>query len=316
MYLPAALILSVSAWKTLTPTTPLFSFLCLKPTAKPSVHPLTIWLPIIIMALAPLWSFTTTPSRRAWREEKERPAYLTRLEKGFDGCGERLGKQVKLSDVKGKVLVLAHVYTTCPVGCSQIVSEMKDLCDGIRRKRQGGWASLVLRRPPEVQTSRPGAPEAVCRRLTTSRRTTWWFVNGDQAKIRTYLSRVVKFYEVKEKAKDKQTSEVDKYEHDMRIALVDHEGHLRGMYDAHYPRPGVRAFAQKKIRKDLAYLLAEQKLPNDRRPACRQCHPECLRHGRPGAFRCRSSSNWNTRAHHHHEPCAGDLRRVPDLLPH
>jgi hypothetical protein len=44
----------------------------------------------------------------------------------------------------------------------------------------------------------------------------------------------------------------------MRIALVDHEGRLRGMYDVMNPDPEFRAFAKKKIRKDLAYLLAEQ----------------------------------------------------------
>lgn len=220
--------------------------------SKPSVHPLTVWIPIIMMALGVVvfYNYAVTQSLR---EEKERPAYLTRLEKDLDGLQERLGKEVKLSDVKGKVLVLAHVYTTCPVGCSQIVSEMKDLYDEFTPKHKGlHFVSFAIdpNDGPERLKQYAEANDIM--------QDNWWFVNGDQAKIRTYLSRVVKFYEVKEKPVAAQTSEVDKYDHDMRIALVDHEGHLRGMYDVMSPDPEFRAFAQKKIRKDLAYLLAEQ----------------------------------------------------------
>ncbi len=223
-----------------------------EPTAKPSIHPLTIWVPIIIMALGVVvfYNYAVTQSLK---EEKDRPAYLTRLEKDLDGLKERSGKDVKLSDVKGKVLLLAHVYTTCPVGCSQIVAEMKDLYDEFVPTHAGLHFVSFAIDPNDGPERLKFFAEA-----NDITQDNWWFVNGDQAKIRTYLSRVVKFYEVKEKPKDKQTSEVDKYDHDMRIALVDHEGHLRGMYDVMSPDPEFRAFAKKKIRRDLAYLLAQQ----------------------------------------------------------
>lgn len=219
---------------------------------KPSIHPLTIWVPIIIMALGVI-VFYNYAVMQSMKEDKDRPAYLTRLERDLDGLQERSGKAVKLSDAKGKVMVLAHVYTTCPVGCSQIVAEMKDLYDEFVPKH-GGLHFVSFAIDPN------DGPErlkffAEANGITQDN---WWFVNGDQAKMRNYLSRVVKFYEVAEKPKAKQTSELDKYEHDMRIALVDHEGHLRGMYDVMNPDPEFRAFAKKRIRKDLASLLKEQ----------------------------------------------------------
>ena len=223
-----------------------------EPAAKPSIHPLTIWVPIIIMAMG-VMVFYNYAITQSLKQEKDRPAYLTRLEKDLEDLQERSGKVVKLSDAKGKVMVLAHVYTTCPVGCSQIVAEMKDLYDEFVPKHAGlHFVSFAIdpNDGPERLKQYAEANDIL--------QDNWWFVNGDQAKIRTYLSRVVKFYEVIEKPKEKQTSEVDKYDHDMRIALIDHEGHLRGMYDVMSPDPDFRSFAKKKIRKDLAYLLAEQ----------------------------------------------------------
>jgi cytochrome oxidase Cu insertion factor (SCO1/SenC/PrrC family) len=91
--------------------------------------------------------------------------------------------------------------------------------------------------------------------ITTDR---WWFVNGDQANIRAYLKQVVKFYPVIEKPKAEQTSIVDKYQHDMRVALIDAAGHLRGMYEILNADPQFRDMARAKLRKDLLWVLREQ----------------------------------------------------------
>lgn len=216
---------------------------------KAPINPLTIWVPVILMVLG-IVVFYNYVVMQNLKTEKDRPAFMTRLESDLDGLKERSGKEVKLGDVKGKVLVMAHVYTTCPVGCSEIVSEMKDIYDEFKHP---GLQFISFAIDPN------DSPERLKQYADANDITqdNWWFVNGDQARIRSYLSKVVKFYEVIEKPKEKQTSEVDKFEHDMRIALVDHQGHLRGMYDIMNPDPEFRAMAKKKLRKDLAYLLKD-----------------------------------------------------------
>jgi cytochrome oxidase Cu insertion factor (SCO1/SenC/PrrC family) len=221
------------------------------PTEK-TINPWTVWVPIImiILGVVVLYNYLVLQSLE---KNKDRPAYITRLEKDLDGLTERSGKQVRLGELKGKVMVFAHVYTSCPVGCSQIVAEMKDIYDEFAPKHAGlQFVSFAIDPGDNAERLKAYAD------ANDIVKDNWWFVNGDQTKIRTYLTHVVKFFAVKEKPKEQQTSEVDKFEHDMRIALIDHAGHLRGMYDIMNPDPEFRDLAKKRLRKDLGYLLADQ----------------------------------------------------------
>lgn len=217
-----------------------------------SINPWTIWVPIIMIVLGIVLLYNYLVMQSLERE-KDRPPYMTRLERDLDGLTERSGKQVKLSDIKGKVILMSHVYTSCPMGCSQIISEMKDIYDEFAPKHPGlQFVSFAI--DPE------DGPDRLQKYAEANDifKDNWWFVNGDQPSIRTYLTHIVKFTAVKEKPKDQQTSVVDKFEHDMRVALVDHQGHLRGMYALMNPDPEFRDADRRKLRKDLAYLLAEQ----------------------------------------------------------
>lgn len=222
------------------------------PPTEKTINPWTVWVPIImiILGVVVLYNYLVLQSLE---KNKDRPPYITRLESYPGGLTERSGKQVRLGDLKGKVMVFAHVYTSCPVGCSQIVAEMKDIYDEFAPKHAGlQFVSFAIDPAdnPERLKAYADANDIV--------KDDWWFVNGDQKMIRVFLTNVVKFFAVKEKPKDQQTSEVDKFDHDMRIALIDHAGHLRGMYDIMNPDPEFRGLAKKRLRKDLGYLLADR----------------------------------------------------------
>lgn len=225
-------------------------------STEKSINPWTLWVPIIMIVLGVVVLYNYL-IMRSLEKEKDRPPYMTRLERDLDGLTERSGKQVKLSDIKGKVMVMAHVYTSCPVGCSQIVAEMKDIYDEFAPKHPGlQFVSFAI--DPDDGPDRL-TKYAEANDITKDN---WWFVNGDQPKLRAYLKHVVKFYAVEDKPKEKQTSEVDKFDHDMRIALIDHLGHLRGMYNLMNPDREFRESDKRKLRKDLAYLLADQEKPS------------------------------------------------------
>jgi hypothetical protein len=51
----------------------------------------------------------------------------------------------------------------------------------------------------------------------------------------------------------------DKYIHDLRVAVIDHLGHVRGLADILNADPEFANFWDEKLRKDLRYLLKEQK---------------------------------------------------------
>lgn len=219
-----------------------------------SINPWTLWVPIIMMTLGVVvfFNYLDYIDRQAKGKEKDRPPFAWKLELDLDGLTERSGKAVKLADLRGKVLLFSHVYTSCPIGCSQIISEMKDVYDKFADKHPDLQFVSFAIDPND-------GPERLHKYAAANDITkdNWWFVNGDQARIRTYLSHVVKFYPVKEKPKDQQTSEVDKFEHDMRLALIDAHANVRGMYDIMNPDPEFRELARKRLLKDLAYVLEE-----------------------------------------------------------
>lgn len=230
------------------------------PTHQPK-SPWVIWIPVIILALAfsggsiVLRSYFQHVQAQMSGVDKDRPPLITLLT-DLEDLTERSGKQVKLSELKGKVLLMGHVYTTCPMGCATIIDEMKKVFDEYSPTHPS--LQLVSFAIDTGDDAKRMTQYAEGNEIKTDR---WWFLNGDQPKIRHYLSHVVKFYSVVEKPKEKQTSIVDKYEHDMRVALIDANGYLRGMYDILNPDPDFREMARKKLRKDLQWVLDEKEKP-------------------------------------------------------
>ena len=216
------------------------------------IHPWSIWIPIIIIVLGVVVLYNYLVMQTMQRE-KDRPAYFTRLEHNLDGLTERSGKKVQLDDLRGKVILMAYVYTSCPRGCSMIVEEMKHVYDEFAPTHPGFQVVSFTIDPDDT-------PENM-KKFADSRGITkdnWWFVNGPKNEVRTFLSYEVKFYDVKEIPEKDRFSPADKYEHDMRVALIDHEGHVRGMYNIINPDLEFQKLDREKLRKHLAYLLAEQ----------------------------------------------------------
>ena len=221
------------------------------PSSERQINPWSIWIPIIIMVcgVVILYNYLMIQSMR---KDKDRPPFITQLKDDLE-LTERSGKAVKLSDLRGKVILAAHFYSTCPSGCSMIIDEMKGLYDQFAAKYpQLQFISFAID-PGDTPERMKEAAEGYG--VTGEN---WWFVNGDQARIRTYLNLKMKFYKLEEKPEAQRTSPVDKYNHDMRVALVDADGHLRGMYEVLNPDPEFRKIAQTKLRKDLEYVLNEK----------------------------------------------------------
>lgn len=204
----------------------------------------------MVLGLVVYYNYTVAQSMN---RDKGRPPFLASL-RSFPGqLHERSGKTVSFDQVRGKVMIVGHVYTTCPVGCSQIVSEMKDIYDEFAPSHPAlQFVSFAIDPDDSPQRLQKYAD---ANNITGDN---WWFVNGDQATIRSFLTNDVKFVAVREKAASERTSEVDKYVHDMRIALIDAEGRLRGMYNLLIEDPEFRALEKKKLRHDLGYVLEEQ----------------------------------------------------------
>jgi protein SCO1 len=225
--------------------------------AQKRVSPLAIWIPIIIIMLGGVVFYNYLVSQSLKQpKEKDRPPYLGRLEKDLI-LTERSGKTVQLSQLKGKFIVAGYVYTRCPRGCAVVVSKMKKLYEEFGKDPRVQFLSFTV--DPD------DTPEILSEFATRFGITgdNWWFVNGPKAEVRNYLTFQFKFAGVKEIPESERMSPEDKYMHDMKVAIVDDKGHLRGHYDIANMDPEYETFWAAKIRKDLKYILSNNEDPKE-----------------------------------------------------
>ena len=220
--------------------------------ARTKLSPWTIWAPIIIAALG-IVVFYNYLIYRSRIDKVDRPPVIGRLEKDLE-LTERNGKTVHLADLKGKVLVISWVFTRCPRGCAAVIAKLKKLHGEFANESGLQFVSFTL--------DAEDTPEMMKKFATTlgiADDANWWFVNGEKETVRKFMTSQVQFRPVQEMPEADRLSPDDKYIHDLRVAVIDHLGHVRGLEDILNPDPEFAKFWDEKLRKDLRYLLSEQK---------------------------------------------------------
>jgi len=223
-----------------------------EPPAKVPLHPLSIWAPIIIAVLG-IVVFYNYLIYRSRADLKDRPPVLGRLEKDLE-LTERSGKKVHLEELKGKVLVVSWVFTRCPRGCAAVIAKLKKLHEEFANEPGLQFVSFTL-----DADDTPELMKKFAAGLGIKDDANWWFVNGEKEAVRKFMTEQVRFRPVQEMPEQDRLSPDDKYIHDLRVAIIDHLGHVRGLEDILNADPEFAKFWDEKLRKDLRYLLDEQK---------------------------------------------------------
>jgi cytochrome oxidase Cu insertion factor (SCO1/SenC/PrrC family) len=215
------------------------------------INPLTLWVPVILAVggLVVFWNYLV---KLQAEKTQDRLPILSRIEKNITFT-ERSGKQVELKDLKGKIIVACWVFTRCPRGCTGIAGEMRKL-------------QLELKDNPDVHflsvsVDPDDTPEDMKRfadGLGLKEGDNWWFVNGPKKEVRSAMVRYFGFNDVQDIPEADRMSPDDKFLHDMRVAVVDKGGHVRGLYGIANPDPEFADFFQEKIREDIKTLLKEK----------------------------------------------------------
>ncbi len=216
--------------------------------SAPRINPLTLWIPVILVVggLVVFWNYLVK-----LQAEKSQPRLpiLTRLEKNIVFT-ERSGKQVELKDLKGKVIIACWVFTRCPRGCTGVAGEMRKLYLENAGNPDVRFLSVSVDpddKPEDLKTFADGLGVEGDK---------WWFVNGPKDEVRSAMVRYFGFNEVQEVPVAERMSPEDKFIHDMRVALVDKAGHVRGLYGIANPDPEFAKYFQEKIREDIKTLLS------------------------------------------------------------
>lgn len=228
------------------------------PNSKRPLNPWSIWIPIIIAALGivVVYNWLISLQHKEYERAKAaaaglptRPPIMSRLSDDLE-LVERSGKTVHLAELKGKILVTSWVFTRCSRGCSAVTAQMKKLYDEFADHPEIHFLSFTL--------DNEDTPELLSKfastfGITSSER--WWFVNGDKNKVRGFMTRQFGFRPVEDMPERDRLGPDDKYIHDLRIAVVDHQGHVRRLEDLQNQDPATAKYWEEQIRKDLRWLI-------------------------------------------------------------
>lgn len=213
------------------------------------INPLTLWIPIIVIVCGVVVAYNYFV-KLSLEQRVSRPPVLSRLEKNLT-LQERSGKTVELKELKGKVIIACWVYTHCPRGCAGVVTSMLRLYKEFENNPDVRFLSVSV--DPD---DGPERLKAFADGLEIQG-DKWWFVNGPRDVLRSYMTRYFSFNAVQDIPEDKRMSPDDKFMHDMRVALVDKEGQVRGLYDISSADPAFSEIHNDKIRADMEHVLSE-----------------------------------------------------------
>ena len=164
---------------------------------------------------------------------------------------ERSGQMVKLSALRGKVTVMACLYTVCPHGCAAVVAQMQKLNAAHRTTPDFHLVSLAV--APERDT--PSFLKAYAEGVGARPEDPWWFVTGDQQRLWDYMTYDLQLQAPAPIPAEKRLNPLDLYEHDLRLVLIDRQGRVRGYYAVFHPQPEIATLMTEQLDRGVQRLL-------------------------------------------------------------
>ena len=124
------------------------------------------------------------------------------------------GKEIKLKDLKGKVLVVVMIYTTCKVACPRLVADMKGIHDKVPAALQNKVQYVLVSIDPEHDTPDKLKSFAQSREMDSQE---WTFLQGSTESVREFANVLAVKY--------KEISPMD-FSHSNIISVFDPQGNL------------------------------------------------------------------------------------------
>ncbi|MFN0127228.1 MAG: SCO family protein [Verrucomicrobiales bacterium] len=166
---------------------------------------------------------------------------------------ERTGQTVTTTSLRGKVWVLGYTYTRCPRGCLGVINTMLKLRDEFGTNPHFHQVSIAV----DPAHDAPEVLENFAEAAGIQANDHWWFLSGEAAPLREFVTHQIGFAQTVDVPPVDRLSEFDLFAHDLRLALVDGHGRIRGYYEVQNEDAPTAAFHIERLRNDIRRLLTE-----------------------------------------------------------
>lgn len=136
------------------------------------------------------------------------------------------GKDVKLSDLRGKVWIAAEFFAVCPHCAVRNGEELRKIYDEFRSHPD--FQIVCISVDPENDKKEKLADYASALGAESKN---WWFLNAGEAKAtHVYLEKELKFFGIRERKDPADIEANGRYAHDLGFLLVDREFRVIGKW--------------------------------------------------------------------------------------
>ncbi|MEJ6701404.1 MAG: SCO family protein [Akkermansiaceae bacterium] len=147
------------------------------------------------------------------------------------------GKEVKISELKGKVWAFAQFYASCPMCAKRNSQGLKDLYE--KYKGNPDFVLVCITVNPETDGVEQMLSYAEGLAADSSN---WWFLTGDAKALKDYMINEMKYQEIVKREDPEEAARLGEYEHDMSIAVYDRNLSMIKRHDLYNARKKGEAF--------------------------------------------------------------------------
>ncbi|MBT8044026.1 MAG: SCO family protein, partial [Verrucomicrobiae bacterium] len=147
------------------------------------------------------------------------------------------GKEVKISDLKGKVWAFAQFYASCPMCAKRNSQGLKSLYE--KFKDNPDFVLVCITVNPEHDGVEQMKSYAEGLDASASN---WWFLTGDSKELKDYMINEMKYQKIVKRDDPEEAARLGEYEHDMSIAVYDRNLSMIDRHDLFNARQKGEAF--------------------------------------------------------------------------
>jgi protein SCO1/2 len=163
---------------------------------------------------------------------KERVETWYPIEKDLAATNQE-GEKVKLSDLRGKVWVIAEFFAVCPHCAVRNGAELREVYD--KFKEHPDFQVVCISVDPETDDVEKLKSYAEALGADAE---DWWFLNaGDEKATHEYLEKILKFQGIRKWTEPEEIEANGKFQHDMGLMLVDRDFNVIGKWPLSDRRP-------------------------------------------------------------------------------